>query len=100
MLLGIEKKQVQGCGEFLKLPRTTKTHQNHTLLRRTDRLTFSSVPLADVRHPRPGILPLLYDDFDFATLGSCMRSWHDLWFWWQWPNNISIYFWQENKTSL
>lgn len=131
--LVIEKKQAQGPRESFKLPRTTKTHQNHSLLGRTDPspffcptqghvaprawypsppepeshsarenrpLTFSSVPLADVRHPGSGISPLLNDDFYFATLGSCTRSWRDLWFWGQRSNNISIYFCKGNKTSL
>lgn len=124
LCLGIKKENVQGPEEFFKTQRTTKTHQNHIWIRRTRKiscagpiprevftpwsnpylpsapLTFSSVPLPDVWHSGPGILPLLNDDFYFATLGSNRRSWHGLWFWWQRPNNISIYFLQGNKTSL
>ena len=133
VLLVIEKKQAQGPRDAFKSPRTTKTHQNHSLLRRTDPspflcpthgcvapqpwclsppepesqsaqenwpLTFSSVPLADVWHPGSGIFPLLNDDFYFATLGGCTRSWRDLWFWGQRANNISIYFCKGNRDFI
>lgn len=57
MLLVIEKKQAQGPRESFKLPRTTKTHQNHSLLRRTDPSPF---PLSHSRTcGTPGLVSFL-----------------------------------------
>ena len=99
VLLVIEKKQAQGRRDSFKSPRTTKTHQNHSPQENWP-LTFSSVPLADVWHPGSGIFPLLNDDFYFATLGGCTRSWRDFWFWGQRANDISIYFCKGNRDFI